>query len=256
MRFDRTSNLVGHFPTSLLATRLFSANTLNVRYIHKILKKEKDPGPIHAIPERHEATTLGKAKLPYDGRNISARVCKAAFRQKLGSIAVREFRPVICNCRAAHYNSPFLASELPPRTIPRALVLLPSRVRLVSATGATEDSAVGAFSLSLSLSLSFSASLPPHLSPLVRAHRQRTLPSHFAGKGARLIKTFIFNCDFNCFSFAPRSPLLPHLLSALRVIEIIFHRTALVRRDKPSGPSEHLRRQPKLEREIWRGLSD
>jgi len=171
MRFDRTSNLVGHFPTSLLATRLFSANTLNVRYIHKILKKEKDPGPIHAIPERHEATTLGKAKLPYDGRNISARVCKAAFRQKLGSIAVREFRPVICNCRAAHYNSPFLASELPPRTIPRALVLLPSRVRLVSATGATEDSAVGAFSLSLSLSLSliFRVSSPSSLAARARA---------------------------------------------------------------------------------------
>lgn len=160
--------------------------------------------------EKHGVTTLGKVKLPYDGRNISVRVCKAAFRQKLGSIAVREFRPVICNCRAAHYNSPFLASELsllPPHPFcgpPRPANPL---VYLVSATVATEGPGVCA--LALFLSVSFRVSSPSFLFSNVRAHTQHILPSRFAGKGARLIKTFIFNCDFNCFPFAPRILLAP-----------------------------------------------
>lgn len=125
--------------------------------------------------EEDEVTTLGKVELPCNGRNISVRACKAAFRQKLGSIAVREFRPVICNCRAAHYNSPFLASELTP--FPKApsvpTPLYAALERLVSAAEATKGSAVCASSLSLS------SSPPLSLLPLsldVYAQTQPILP--------------------------------------------------------------------------------
>jgi len=74
---------------------------------------------------------------------------------------------------------------------------------LVCLVSATEGPGVCA--LALFPSVSFRVSSPSFLSSLVRAHTQHILPSRFAGKGARLIKTFIFNCDFNCFPFAPRT---------------------------------------------------
>lgn len=144
--------------------------------------------------------------MPCDGRNISAWVCNADFRQKLGSIAVREFRPVICNCRAAHYNSPFLASE-PPPSFPSSLgpsscYLLPSR------PSRSCNRRNGRFwhLCSHSFSLFLFASLPVRPSSL----RARAFyPGTCWGRGgegegeARLIKTFIFNCIFNCFLLAP-----------------------------------------------------
>ena len=109
--------------------------------------------------EEDEVTTLGKVELPCNGRNISVRACKAAFRQKLGSIAVREFRPVICNCRAAHYNSPFLASELTPSPPPQPPPLLP-RPTYPPTSRSVQRRVLAfvrflAFSLSPSLSLHF-----------------------------------------------------------------------------------------------------
>lgn len=60
--------------------------------------------------------------------------------------------------------------------------------------------------LSFSLPVPFRASSPSFLVARARAHATHFTLAHFAGKGARLIKTFIFNCDFNCFPFAPRPP--------------------------------------------------
>lgn len=143
---------------------------------------------------------MGKVKLPYDGRNISVRVCKAAFRQKLGSIAVREFRPVICNCRAAHYNSPFLASELSP--LPPPSSCQPSRLSRFCNRGSWRL-----------CSRSRSFCLFPLVSLVARA---RAYTTHFTlafrrERGKGLIKTFIFNYDFNCFPFARRT--LPILVA-------------------------------------------
>lgn len=109
--------------------------------------------------EEDEVTTLGKVELPCNGRNISVRACKAAFRQKLGSIAVREFRPVICNCRAAHYNSPFLASELNPLPLLNSTSTLPPPTlqRLVPCNEGFWRLCASSLSLSLS---------PPPVSPL------------------------------------------------------------------------------------------
>lgn len=131
--------------------------------------------------EEDEVTTLGKVELPCNGRNISVRACKAAFRQKLGSIAVREFRPVICNCRAAHYNSPFLASELTP-SLSAPTPLHAALERLVSAAGATKGSLAFVLPrflsprLSLSHFLCLSSSLSLSLRPVTRTVYAQTQP--------------------------------------------------------------------------------
>lgn len=49
---------------------------------------------------------------------FSLSTVRRAEKTPLGSIAVREFRPVICNCRPAHYNSPFLVPTTPFVGIP------------------------------------------------------------------------------------------------------------------------------------------
>lgn len=147
-----------------------------------LLQDERRKRSLIEPAEEHEVTTFGKAILPCDGRNISARVCKAAFRQKLGSIAVREFRPVICNCRAAHYNSPFLVSVLsplspllsPPRTLRNHRPFCHPLERLVSAGGAVEGSGICALVQSLCLF--------PRLFPLISrcsCARTKRTKTHF-----------------------------------------------------------------------------
>lgn len=123
--------------------------------------------------EEDEVTTLGKVELPCNGRNISVRACKAAFRQKLGSIAVREFRPVICNCRAAHYNSPFLASELTPSPSPQPPPLLP--LPTYPPTSRSVQRRVLAFVRFLAFSLSLSPLPVSLLPPLLR---KRNFPAN------------------------------------------------------------------------------
>lgn len=113
------------------------------------------------------------------------------------------------------HSSPPSYPPLPPSSLPRA----PPRpanplVCLVSATVATKGLSAFVLSLSFSLSLRFS---PRMCARIYATH----FTLAFRRERGKANKNIIFNCDFNCFPFAPRTigPRFP----SYRVIEIIFH---------------------------------